>query len=105
MIYVLLLIEMCLAVAAQLVLRHGAKMLENEELGLGIVLSGCANAAIAVASALPVISSLWAANGFFQGFGGPACVSLLTRWFPAAERGKWCAAARYSRVARLTTGL
>lgn len=38
MIYALLVIEMCLAVAAQLVLRHGAQMLGDQELGLGIIL-------------------------------------------------------------------
>lgn len=43
MIYVLLVVEMCLAVAAQLVLRHGARMLENQELGLGIVLEPVRN--------------------------------------------------------------
>ncbi|MDG2305751.1 MAG: hypothetical protein P8R42_14130 [Candidatus Binatia bacterium] len=38
MIYGLLVIEMCLAVAAQLVLRHGAKMLSETELSFGILL-------------------------------------------------------------------
>jgi len=38
MIYALLVVEMCLAVAAQLVLRHGAKMLGDQELGLSILL-------------------------------------------------------------------
>lgn len=38
MIYLLLLVEVCLAVGAQLVLRRGAQMLEDQELGFAIVL-------------------------------------------------------------------
>ena len=43
MIYFLLVIEMFLAVAAQLVLRHGARMLEDQELGFGIILEPIRN--------------------------------------------------------------
>jgi len=39
MVYLLLFIETCLVVAAQLVLRQGAKALGDQELGLGIVLA------------------------------------------------------------------
>ena len=38
MIYALLFVEVCLAVAAQLVLRHGAQMLADQELGFAIIL-------------------------------------------------------------------
>ena len=43
MIYLLLALETCLAVAAQLVLRHGAKMLGDQELGFAIVLEPLRN--------------------------------------------------------------
>lgn len=43
MIYALLVVEMFLAVAAQLVLRYGAKMLGDQELGWGILLEPLRN--------------------------------------------------------------
>jgi len=61
-------------------------------LGGGLAVSGICNVAIAGTTSFPAVSSLWAANGFFQGFGGPACAKLLTQWFPTRERGRWWAA-------------
>jgi len=62
--------------------------------GVGLLASGALNLAITSASgpnAFAAVSLLWAANGFFQGFGAPACAKLLTKWFPTNERGKWWA--------------
>ncbi len=56
MIYALLVIEMCLAVAAQLVLRHGAKTLADHEFGLGIILEPFRNPYIFSGLALHGIS-------------------------------------------------
>jgi sugar phosphate permease len=57
----------------------------------GLVLSGLVNLACGSTTSFVVMSGLWAANGFFQGFGGPACAKLLTQWIPIKERGFWCA--------------
>lgn len=56
MIYLLLLVETCLAVAAQLVLRHGAKMLGDQDLGLGILLEPIKNPYIFAGLALHGVS-------------------------------------------------
>jgi hypothetical protein len=55
----------------------------------GLVLSGLVNLACGSTTSFVVMSGLWAANGFFQGFGGPACAKLLTQWIPIKERGFW----------------
>jgi OPA family sugar phosphate sensor protein UhpC-like MFS transporter len=59
--------------------------------GAGLVLSGVVNLLCGSTTSFVTMSGLWAANGFFQGFGGPACAKLLTQWIPVKERGVWCA--------------
>jgi len=56
---------------------------------MGLVASSLINLSFAQHSNITTLTALWAANGFFQGFGGPACARILTQWYPAKERGKW----------------
>eukprot|EP00899_Mesostigma_viride_P012963 jgi/Mesvir1/21668/Mv04089-RA.1 len=59
--------------------------------GIGLIISGALNVLFGQFSTLGVLSLVWAANGFFQGFGAPACAKLLTQWYPSNVRGTWWA--------------
>jgi len=58
---------------------------------VGLFATGGLNLAMGAQNALAGLTLLWAANGFFQGFGAPACAKLLTQWYPAKSRGTWWA--------------
>jgi MFS transporter, OPA family, sugar phosphate sensor protein UhpC len=53
----------------------------------GLVLSALVNLAMGSSTIVVLSVLIWAVNGWFQGFGGPACVVGVTRWFAPKERG------------------
>jgi OPA family sugar phosphate sensor protein UhpC-like MFS transporter len=57
-------------------------------LAAGILLSALVNIGMGFSTALSVSVALWALNGWFQGFGAPACVVAMTHWFGNRERGR-----------------
>lgn len=54
---------------------------------LGLAVSAVVNLAFGVNQLVIAAVVLWAINGWFQGFGAPASVVGITRWFAASERG------------------
>ena len=54
---------------------------------LGLAVSAVINLAFGVNQLVIAAVVLWAINGWFQGFGGPASVVGITRWFASSERG------------------
>jgi OPA family sugar phosphate sensor protein UhpC-like MFS transporter len=57
-------------------------------LAAGILLSALVNVGMGFSTVLWVSVTLWALNGWFQGFGAPACVVAMTNWFGNRERGR-----------------
>jgi OPA family sugar phosphate sensor protein UhpC-like MFS transporter len=55
----------------------------------GLFLSAMLNFGMSLSSVLWVSAALWALNGWFQGFGAPACVVALANWFSNHERGRY----------------
>jgi MFS transporter, OPA family, sugar phosphate sensor protein UhpC len=54
---------------------------------VGLALSALINIGMGLNTILALAIALWLANGWFQGFCGPACVVSLTHWFSGRERG------------------
>lgn len=54
---------------------------------LGLAISAVVNLAFGSNQLVIVAVVLWAINGWFQGFGAPASVVGITRWFGPSERG------------------
>jgi OPA family sugar phosphate sensor protein UhpC-like MFS transporter len=54
---------------------------------LGLAISALVNLAFGINELVIAAVVLWAINGWFQGFGAPASVVGLTRWFAPSERG------------------
>jgi OPA family sugar phosphate sensor protein UhpC-like MFS transporter len=54
---------------------------------VGLALSALVNLAMGSSTLFALSLVIWALNGWFQGFGGPACVVGVTRWFGPKERG------------------
>lgn len=55
----------------------------------GLIITGIINLMFGFSSSLIVFSVLWALNGWFQGFGWPACSRMLVQWYSKSERGSW----------------
>jgi OPA family sugar phosphate sensor protein UhpC-like MFS transporter len=55
----------------------------------GLFMSAMLNFGMSLSSVLWVSAALWALNGWFQGFGAPACVVALANWFSNHERGRY----------------
>jgi OPA family sugar phosphate sensor protein UhpC-like MFS transporter len=53
----------------------------------GLAVSACINIAMGFNSVAMVAVVLWLFNGWFQGFGAPACVVSITQWFSSRQRG------------------
>lgn len=53
----------------------------------GLAVSAVVNLAFGVNQLVIAAVVLWAVNGWFQGFGAPASVVGITRWFAPSERG------------------
>jgi OPA family sugar phosphate sensor protein UhpC-like MFS transporter len=55
----------------------------------GLMITGVINIIFGMSSSLVVFALLWALNGWFQGFGWPACSRMLVDWYSKSERGSW----------------
>jgi len=56
----------------------------------GVLLSALMNVALGLSPAwLWLWVALWAANGWFQGFGAPSGIVALSQWFSNRERGRY----------------
>lgn len=58
-------------------------------MSIGLILTGIWNIFFGFSSSLLLLGLLWGLNGWFQGFGWPACTKQLTYWFSQSERGLW----------------
>lgn len=58
-------------------------------MAIGLIASGVVNILFGLSSSMFFFCILWALNGWFQGFGWPACTRLLTHWYSRSERGRW----------------
>lgn len=54
---------------------------------MGLLVTAICTLFIGVSYSIPLFLVLWAVNGWFQGFGWPACARLLTHWYDKKERG------------------
>lgn len=55
----------------------------------GLFMSAMLNFGMSLSTVVWVSAALWALNGWFQGFGAPACVVALAKWFSNSERGRY----------------
>lgn len=60
-------------------------------MALGLIITGIINILFGISSTLFLFVLLWGLNGWFQGFGWPACARSLTHWFSRSERGSFWA--------------
>jgi MFS transporter, OPA family, sugar phosphate sensor protein UhpC len=58
-------------------------------MALGLIATGLCNIFFGLSSSLIFLGVFWGLNGWFQGFGWPACAKLLTHWYSQSERGRW----------------
>tara|TARA_R110002049_G_scaffold25557_10_gene89698 strand:+ start:6797 stop:8185 length:1389 start_codon:yes stop_codon:yes gene_type:complete len=55
----------------------------------GLFLSAMMNFGMSMSTVVWLSATFWVLNGWFQGFGAPACVVALANWFSNAERGRY----------------
>ena len=58
-------------------------------MAIGLIATGVFNILFGFSSTLLFLAIFWGLNGWFQGFGWPACAKLLTHWYSQSERGRW----------------
>lgn len=58
-------------------------------MAFGLMATGVCNILMGFSSSLWLFALFWGLNGWFQGFGWPPCVKLLTHWYSHSERGSW----------------
>lgn len=58
-------------------------------MAFGLMITGVCNILFGLSSSLYCFALFWGLNGWFQGFGWPACARLLTHWYSQSERGRW----------------
>lgn len=58
-------------------------------MAFGLILTGFFNIFFGFSSSILLFAFFWGLNGWFQGFGWPPCVRLLTHWYSHSERGSW----------------
>lgn len=58
-------------------------------MAVGLMITGVINIIFGMSSSLILFTLLWGLNGWFQGFGWPACSRLLVHWYSSSERGSW----------------
>jgi len=58
-------------------------------MAIGLILTGVCNLLFGFSSSLLLFALFWGLNGWFQGWGWPACTKQLTHWFSRSERGTW----------------
>lgn len=56
-------------------------------MAIGLMATGILNILFGLSSSFPLLVFFWLLNGFFQAWGSPSCVKLLTYWFHPAKRG------------------
>lgn len=66
-------------------------------MAIGLMLSGICNLFFGMFSSVFVLAVIWGVNGWFQGWGWPACTKQLTHWFSRSERGTWWSACTTSQ--------
>lgn len=57
----------------------------------GLIITGICSIFFGISSSFTLFVVFWGLNGWFQGFGWPACARLLTHWYSQSERGRWWA--------------
>lgn len=67
-------------------------------MAFGLILTGIFNILFGLSSSLVCLYLFWGLNGWFQGFGWPACTKQLTYWFSRSERGTWWSASTTSQT-------
>lgn len=55
----------------------------------GLFITGLVNFLFGLSSSMLLFALFWGINGWFQGFGWPACARYLTQWYSQSERGSW----------------
>ena len=58
-------------------------------MAFGLITTGIINIIFGMSSSFLAFAVLWALNGWFQGFGWPACSRMLVQWYSKSERGSW----------------
>lgn len=58
-------------------------------MAIGLILTGLFNVFFGFSSTVVLFCVFWGLNGWFQGWGWPACTKQLTHWFSHSERGRW----------------
>ena len=58
-------------------------------MAFGLMATGLFNILFGLSSSFLFLAIFWGLNGWFQGFGWPACAKLLTHWYSQSERGRW----------------
>jgi MFS transporter, OPA family, sugar phosphate sensor protein UhpC len=58
-------------------------------MSFGLLITGICNILFGFCSSFYLFALFWGLNGWFQGFGWPACARLLTHWYSQTERGRW----------------
>lgn len=58
-------------------------------MSFGLMATGVCNILFGCFSSVLMFTVCWGLNGWFQGFGWPACARLLTHWYSQSERGRW----------------
>lgn len=67
-------------------------------MGIGLILTGFCNILFGFSSSVWMLGIFWALNGWFQGWGWPACTKLMTHWYSRTERGTWWSACATSHT-------
>lgn len=67
-------------------------------MGIGLILTGFCNILFGMSSSIWALTIFWGLNGWFQGFGWPACTKQLTHWYSRTERGTWWSACTTSHT-------
>lgn len=58
-------------------------------MAIGLIITGFLNIFFGLSSSIFFFAIFWGLNGWFQGFGWPACARFLTQWYSHSERGSW----------------
>lgn len=66
-------------------------------MAIGLILTGICNIFFGLFSTVFLLALFWGLNGWFQGWGWPACTKQLTHWFSRTERGTWWSACTTSQ--------
>lgn len=67
-------------------------------MAIGLILTGVFNVLFGFASSVWFFALFWGLNGWFQGWGWPACTKQLTYWYSRTERGTWWSIATTSHT-------